>query len=46
VFAGEGGGEAREGDGADGGKQCGAETSMLGAHFILWGGARRGIVEL
>jgi hypothetical protein len=31
---------------AGGGKHCAVERPMLGAHFILRGGARRGIVEL
>jgi hypothetical protein len=31
---------------AGGGKHCAVERPMLGVHFILRGGARRGIVEL
>jgi hypothetical protein len=31
---------------AGGGKHCAAERLVLGARFILRGGARRGIVEL
>jgi hypothetical protein len=31
---------------AGGGKHCAAERPVLGARFILRGGARRGIVEL
>jgi hypothetical protein len=31
---------------AGGGKHCAMERPVLGVHFILRGGARRGIVEL
>jgi hypothetical protein len=31
---------------AGGGKRCAAERPLLGAHFILRGGARHGIMEL